>query len=231
VQPYPYQPPPPPPPRSGSSTGIIIAIVAVLFVLAILGLFAFLGVLSYMRASRAASYSTTPMVTTASPAFTTTPIPAATAALTESYSSPNGLVTAHYPSDWAAKSVDSGTLTISRNLSDGTDELVYVAGIENPITSDVDELARVLMASQTKTIEATGQKWIETARSHTKCFQTFPGLSVYGTFRAGTTQEKLHMCFWVRKNKAYVTKTMVPEIHETGDLPLLQSMVDASDFK
>lgn len=227
MQPYGY-PPPPPPPRSGSNVGVIIAIIAAVGILGLLAIFFLVFGLAYMRASRSASMATP--VYTSTPALTATPLPAATASLSESYTSPNGLVKAHYPSDWAAKAVDGGTLTISRNLTDGTDELVYLAGIENPITNDVDELARVLIASQTKTIEASGSKWVETSRSHTTCFQTYSGLSVYGTFHAGGVKEKVHMCFWLRKNKVYVTKTMVPEIHEVLDLPLLQSMVDATDF-
>ncbi len=224
----PYYPPPQPPQRSGSSAGVIIAIVAVVFVLLLLGMFALFGVLAYLRASRAAAMAAPTTVSTWAAA---TPAPTSTSALTETYASPNGLVTAHYPSDWAAKSVDTGTLTITRNLTDGTDELVYVAGIENPITNDVNELARVLMVTQTKTIEATGEKWIETSRSHVPCFKSYPGLRVEGTFRAGGTKEKLRMCFVLRPNRAYVTKTMVPEIHEAVDLPLLESMVDATDLK
>jgi len=216
---YPQPQQPAPQRSSGANVGVIVAIVGAVFVVVLLGIFVLFGVLGYMRASRAASLAAKRAATPAS--------------FTESYSSPNGLVTAHYPADWAAKSVDEGTLTVTRNLSDGGDELVYVAGIDNPISNDVNEIARILLLSQTKTIEATGDHWTETARRRDACLHGIPGgLRVEGTFRAkGITKENVRLCFLVHDGHAYATKTMVPAVHETEDLALLESMVQASDIK
>ena len=38
------------------------------------------------------------------------------------------------------------------------------------------------------------------------------------------------MCFFMQPNRGYEMKTMVPAIHESGDLTLMTSMIDATDI-
>ena len=210
-----------PPQRSGANVGLIIGIIVVVFVVGIVGVLFLFGVLGYMSARRS--------MTAARAASTATSVPTT---FTQTYSTSNGVVTAHYPSDWAAKSIDHATLAITRNLGDGTDELVYVAGVKNPISDDVNEFSRVLINAMVKNIEATGDTWTETSRHRDTCFRTFSGLAVEGTFTAkGITKENVRMCFFMQTDRGYELKTMVPAIHESRDLPLLQSMIDATDVK
>ncbi len=223
--PYPPQQPQMPPPRSGPNVGLIIGIVVVLFVVVIGGILVLFGVLGYLTASRAASRAAA--ARTAAAAATAMP-----STFTETYPSSNGLVTAHYPPEWAAKSIDHATLAITRNLPDGTDELVYVAGVENPISDDVNEFSRVLIRAMVANIEKTGDTWTETSRKKTTCWKTYSGLEVEGTFTAkGITKELVHMCFFMQPNRGYEMKTMVPAIHESRDKALLDSMIDATEIK
>jgi hypothetical protein len=243
--PYPPQQPmypmqPQPPQGGGPNVGLIVGLVVGIFVILPIGILVCAGVVGYMRASRAARYSSystysPPAYTYTSPTYTstygtTTTAPSTT--LSETYPTSNGLVTAHYPADFAAKSLDHATIMLSRNNTDGTDEVVTVAGVENPISNDVNEFSRVLIQQMKTNIAAYGDKWVETSRKRTVCFKSYSGLEIEGTYTAsGITKENVKICYFMRPNKGYEMKTIVPAIHETRDLPLLQSMVDATDIK
>jgi len=234
----PYVPPPMPPPQKGTNVGLIIGLVVGLFFLLLIGVFFCAGVMGYMRAKRAARYSSyysSPYSTTYSTSYASpysTPTSTSTAAgNSETYITTNGLVTAHYPADFAAKSIDSGTLMLSRNNSDGTDEVVEVAGVPNPISDDVNEFSRVLVQAMKKNIESTTTgKWVETSRRRTTCFKTYAGLQIEGTYTAGITKENVKICYFMRPNKGYELKTIVPAMHESRDLPVLQGIVDATEI-
>ena len=244
---YPPQPPPmypmqPQPPQGGGpNVGLIVGLVVGLFVILPIGILFCAGVVGYMRASRAARYSTystySPPYTYTAPTYTSTygtstTTTTGTSSLSETYPTSNGLVVAHYPADFAAKSLDHATIMLSRNHTDGTDEVVTVAGVENPISNDVNEFSRVLVQQMKKNIEAYGDKWVETSRKRTVCFGSYSGLQIEGTYVAsGITRENVKICYFMRPNKGYEMKTIVPAIHESRDLPLLQSMVDATEIK
>jgi len=238
---YPMQPQPPQ--GGGPNVGLIVGLVVGLFVILPIGILVCAGVVGYMRASRAARYSSysspystyTPpsyAYTTPTSTYGTTTTTTGSSALSEHYPTSNGLVVAHYPADFAAKSLDHATIMLSKNNTDGTDEVVTVAGVENPISNDVNEFSRVLVQQMKKNIEAYGDKWIETSRKRTTCFGSYSGLQIEGTYMAsGITKENVKICYFMRPNKGYEMKTIVPAIHETRDLPLLQSMVDATEIK
>jgi len=247
-QPYGAQPPPmypmqPLPPQGGGpNVGLIVGLVVGIFVILPISILVCAGVAGYMRASRAARYSSTystysPPYTYTAPTYTstygtttTTTTPSTT--LSEKYPTSNGLIVAHYPADFAAKSLDHATIMLSRNNSDGTDEVVTVAGVENPISNDVNEFSRVLVQQMKGNIAAYGDHWVETSRKRTTCFGSYSGLQIEGTYTAsGITKENVKICYFMRSNKGYEMKTIVPAIHESRDLPLLQSMVDATEIK
>jgi hypothetical protein len=230
MQQYPYQPQPPPPPSSGANVGLIVAIVAIVLVVGFVGIMFLFGVLGYMsarrsmsaaRAAAATATATSPMSATATPAT-----------LSETYTSTNGLAVVHYPPDWAAKSIDEATLTLTRNLSDGSDEVVYVAAVDHPISNDVNELARILMRAMIKNIDAAGGVWTESSRKRGVCYRAYPGgLAVDGSFSVSGARRNVHMCFFMNGSRGYEVKTIVPPRHEADDLALMQSMLDATDLK
>ena len=242
-QPYPPQPPmypmqPQPPQGGGPNVGLIVGLVVGIFVVLPISILVCAGVFGYMRASRAARYSSTystysPSYTYTAPTYTsTTGTTSRTSSLSETYPTSNGLIVAHYPADFAAKSLDHATIMLSKNNSDGTDEVVTVAGDENPISNDVNEFSRVLVQQMTKNSEVYGDHWVETSRKRTTCFGSYSGLQIEGTYTAsGITKENVKICYFMRPNKGYEMKTIVPAIHEATDLPLLQSMVDATEIK
>lgn len=202
------------------STGAIVAIIVVPIVLLILLVFGFAAV-GVLMARSAAKSAAAPYAATAAPA-----------ALTETYPTKNGLLVAHYPSDYAAKSLDEATLVVSRNNLDGTDELVQLAAVDDPISDDVNEFGRILLNGLIKNIEKSGDHWTETSRTHTACFKSYPGLLVEGTFTAkGITKEKMRLCFFMNANHAYEIETMVPATREATDYPTLQAIIEATDLK
>ena len=230
----PYNPPPPPmypqpqpPSGGGPNVGLIVGLVVGIFVVLPISILVCAGFVGYFRAksaARAATYSTTYATSTAGTAT-------AAPSLSETYPSSNGLVVAHYPSDFAAKALDHATIRISRNNLDGTDEVVSVAGVENPISDDVNEFSRVLVQQLKKGIEDIGDKWIETSRRRTTCFKAYPGLEIEGTFTHLRTRETVKLCYFMRTNKGYEMKLIVPTSREATDLPVLQSIIDATDVK
>jgi hypothetical protein len=246
-QPYGVQPPPmypmqPQPPQGGGpNVGLIVGLVVGIFVILPISILFCAGVFGYMRASRAARYSSTysPAYTstyttptyTSTYGTTTTTTPTAVPSLSEHYPTSNGLIVAHYPADFAAKSLDHATIMLSKNNTDGTDEVVTVAGVENPISNDVNEFSRVLVQQMKKNIEVYGDKWVETGRRRTVCFGGYSGLQIEGTYTAsGITKENVKICYFMRPNKGYEMKTIVPARHEARDLPTLQSIVDATEI-
>jgi hypothetical protein len=245
-QPGPPQPPmypmqPQPPQGGGPNVGLIVGLVVGIFVILPISILVCAGVVGYMRASRAARYSSystysPPAYTYTAPTYTSTYGTSTTTtgstALSERYPTSNGLIAAHYPADFAAKSLDHATIMLSKNNTDGTDEVVTVAGVENPISNDVNEFSRVLVVQMKTNIERYGDKWVETGRKKTVCFASYPGLEIEGTYVAsGITRENVKICYFMRPNKGYEMKTIVPAIHESRDLPVLQSIVDATEIK
>lgn len=220
---YPQPPPPygPPPPKQGPNVALILGIVGGVFVLMIVGLFLAGVAIGYERTrARAKAASIGPSSATSAAAFT------------QSYPTQNALVVAHYPADFAAKSIDHATLLLTRNLGDGTDEVVQIGAVQPPISDDVNEFARVLLVAMSKNITAAGDTWTETSRHTGTCFRGYPGLAVEGSFDAGKrTTEHVRACFFIDSGRGYELKTVIPELHEKTELPLLESILDATEIK
>jgi hypothetical protein len=153
-------------------------------------------------------------------------------ALTQTYTSQNGLVVAHYPAAFAAKNLDHATLLISRTFPDGSDEGALIAGVSPPITDDVNEFARILINLMIKNIEASGDVWTETSRRRRPCFKAFPGLEVEGTYVAKRVMKvNVRMCFFMTPDRGYELKSIVPAMHESTELGTLRSILDATEVK
>jgi hypothetical protein len=149
-----------------------------------------------------------------------------------SYSMANGMAVVHFPPGFAAQSIDRDTLMIRRKLADGRDEVVAVAAVPHPLSTDVNEFSRLLIDLMKKKLADSGYAWTETSRQPAPCFKGFPGLEVNGTFQATpSTLEKVHICFYVDSEVGYELKTVVPEADEAAELPVLQSIVEATEMK
>jgi hypothetical protein len=207
MQPLAYRPPP----RAGMSP----ALIAVLVVVGVLGTAATVGFMAgFMENSVELADVEPPRASFESP-------------LTETYTTKNGLAVMHYPADFAAQSIDDGMIMLRRNLDDGTDEGVIAAAIPDPISDDVNEIARLLVNAMAKKLESSGDTWTETSRSAGVCFRGHQGVVVHGTY-AG---QQVRACFFTAPGRAYEVKTIAPIRHEAQDLPLLQKIADATELK
>jgi hypothetical protein len=212
----------PPPPKRGMSPGCIVGIVVAVILVPIVVLFA-VGFVQGFRNAAARSRVASAARATAS---TATP-----ANLDRRYATKNGLLVAHYPSDFAAKNLDDATLVLGRNLGHGEDEAVLLAAVPDPISDDVNEFARVLIRAMTKKIEDSGDSFTETGRRTRACFRDYPGLEVEGFFDAQKkTTMKVKACFFMNGNRGYELKYIVPADQETSDVPLLQNIMDATEL-
>lgn len=216
----PYVPPPPPQPKQGLS-GAAVALI-ILGVVAALGLFICvpLGIGAWSGFQKAQE--------TADAAKKKSAVPAV---LTESYSTGNHLLTAHYPSDFAAKALDDATLLIVRNFDDGHDEGVTLAAVKNPITNDPHEFARILIAQSEKKVTSGGGTFTKTAERETRCLDKYTGVEVEATFAfAAQAPYEIKACFFIRGDKGYEVRFDVPRSRVTVETPLLTKIIAATDF-
>jgi hypothetical protein len=156
---------------------------------------------------------------------------AVTAPLSASYTTTNGLLTAHYPPDFAAKNLDSSTLAISRNLGHDGDEVLTLAAVAKPITDDPHELARLLWSSHDKNVADKGGTFEDTGERATVCLGKFPGVERSGTFvvpPAGPYVSK--GCFFVHDNRGYELRYDVARARSTEDIPLLERIIEATQL-
>jgi hypothetical protein len=203
----------PPPQRRGPDAMLVVLVGLGVLGMLVLAAAAIAGVVAY-RSRRASETASTD------------------SALTETYMSKNGLVVAHYPANFAAKSIDHATPLVSRNFGDGTGEAVVLAGVSPPISDDVNEFSRVLINAMAKDIAAAGDTWTETGRRKRPCFKKYPGLEVEGTFLAKkTTKESVRMCFFMAPNRGYELKSIVPTARESTEAATLRSIFDATEVQ
>jgi hypothetical protein len=149
----------------------------------------------------------------------------------ESYATTNGLLTARYPADFAAKKLDASTLLLSRNLGGGEDEALTLAALSDPITDDPHELARLLWDSHDKNVTSKQGTFTKTGNRDAKCAGKYPGVELEGTFtlpgRAAYTSKG---CFWVHNNRAYELRYDVSSSRSAEEVPLLDRIINATEL-
>ena len=215
---FPMQPPMPVyggPPKRGLSTGVIVLIVMGIFGVLILVPFAIGIVVGFRRAMKAAA----------------TPVDPRSVALSQSYKTTNGLLTAHYPADFAAKRLDDATLMVTRNLADGTDEVVTFGAVPDPITDDPHEFGRILLESLSKNVTTKGGTTQKGPERAAKCLGSYPGVEVEMTFTmaAGHPYDS-KSCFFMIGKRGYELRYDVPRSHAAQDVPLLERMMDSAEL-
>jgi hypothetical protein len=152
-------------------------------------------------------------------------------ALDTTYATPNGLITAHYPSDFAANKLDDATITVSRNFGGGEDELLTFAGVHKPITRDPRELGRILLGLVEKSVAGKGGTSTKTPAKDTKCLGRYEGVEVEGTFTlpsVGTYRS--WACFFVVGERGYEIRYDVPKSREGTEVALLERIVAATEI-
>lgn len=206
---------PPPPPSKGPSIFLVAGVCAaiVLFVApCVVG-----GVIGYQRArDRAAAKSNPAKVT-----------------LSERATTKNGLLVAHYPSDFGAKKLDEATLIISRTVGTG-DEFVTLGAIEveKSSTDDTEEFARLMLVSVEQNIEAKNGTFVRGKSRDTKCLGKYPGVEFNPTFTLpGAGAYVGRACYFTHKERHYIVRYDVVKTHAESDRALLEKIVDATELK
>lgn len=146
--------------------------------------------------------------------------------LSQSYSSPNGLITVHYPADFAAKIVGKSGIMLTRNLPDGNAELLTFVSVAAPVTTDLNELSRVINVAEIK--ELTG--YSEQSRANKPC-NGAPGIEIISSWKpADGSPEFRRSCVFQRNGHGYSFAYMLPSELQTTNRPLLEAIVEATTF-
>ena len=147
--------------------------------------------------------------------------------LTQSYSSRNGLITAHYPASFAAKTVASASVELVRNLGLGHDEAVVLVPIQRPITDELDELSRVMSNAQTKRLNGFKKSYERRATCNGQ-----PGIELEGVWftRATGAPVVFHVCNFMRDGHGYSFSYLVPQAEAATQGPYLKKIMEATTF-
>jgi hypothetical protein len=146
--------------------------------------------------------------------------------MTQSFAAPNGLITAHYPADFAAKVTGKSALLMSRNLDGDETELVTLVSVADPISPDLGEFTRTVSLSEVKKLDGYQQ----IARNATKCGGV-DAVEILSTWKPAGTTYKRRWCGFVRNGHGYAFAYTLPETEATHDEDLLRAIVDATTFE
>jgi hypothetical protein len=148
-------------------------------------------------------------------------------AMTESFASKNGLITAHYPADFAASTVGTSSIVVTRNLPGGLDEALAFVPIETPISSDLNEFARVIGAAEVKDL----RDYVEASSLPASCAGK-PGIETTGTWRSrrGTLTYLRKACHFLHNGHGYSIAYSVPSTQAADEEPTLRAIREATQF-
>lgn len=152
--------------------------------------------------------------------------------LSEHYDTPNGLMTAHYPPDFAAKKIDNVTILVSRRVGTG-DEFVTLGAIpvEKAVTDDIEEFARLMLVSVEKNVDAKGGSSTRGKRRDAKCLGKYDGVEYEPTFNLPIVGDYVgKACFFEYQKRMHIVRYDVIKTYATRDTPLLEKIVDATDL-
>lgn len=149
-------------------------------------------------------------------------------ALTQSYSTENGLVTAHYPADFAAKKLSANSIILARNLQDGTDEAIAFTAVAKPISDDLNEYARVVLNAEVKGLKS----YTETSKKQSTCGAGHPSIETVGRWgESPTLKYERHSCIFLANGHGYSIGFSAPERHSAEEVPLLQRIRESVETR
>ena len=118
--------------------------------------------------------------------------------LTETYASKNGLVIAHYPATFAAKTAGKSVIILSRHLSHQTEEVLSFVSIEKPISDELKEVSRVMLAAEAPTMKGYQTTSTQPATCHGN-----PGIETIGTWLSDGVPFSRNECVFLHGGHAY----------------------------
>ena len=148
-------------------------------------------------------------------------------AMTESFASKNGLITAHYPAEFAASVAGTSSIVVTRNLPGGLDEALAFVPIETPISNDLKEFARVIGAAEVKELHG----YVESSALPASCAGK-PGIETTGTWKSerGTLTYLRKACHFLHNGHGYSIAYSVPSTHAAAEEPTLRAIREATQF-
>jgi hypothetical protein len=153
---------------------------------------------------------------------------------TQQYRPQNGLLTIHYPVDFAAKRIDEGTVIVSRRISLTDDEVVTAAGVSRPITDDVQEFARILEHAFRKSIEGQGGRVSGGDPRPAKCATSgavHDGIEIIDMYRLpGSESVTRWSCTFLAHGQGYKLTYAVAHERILEERPLLERIVGATEL-
>lgn len=149
-------------------------------------------------------------------------------AFTQSYSTENALVTAHYPADFAAKKLSANSIILARNLQDGTDEAIAFTAVATPISDDLNEYARVVLNAEVKGL----QGYTETSKKQSTCGAGHPSIETVGRWGSNPMLKyERHSCIFLANGHGYSIGFSAPERHAAEEIPLLQRIRQSAETR
>jgi hypothetical protein len=153
-------------------------------------------------------------------------------ALSERYRTKNGLITAHYPLDFAATRLDYASITLSRAVAGGDEQITLAAlPLDKSVTDDVDEFAELMLLSVEKNVTAKGGTSTRGERRETKCLGKYAGIEFSPTFTLPNVPEYAgRACFFIHKHRHHVIRYDVTKALEGAEAPLLRKIIGATEL-
>ena len=112
--------------------------------------------------------------------------------LSELYKSGNGLITAHYPADFAAQRLGEGAIVVSRHLLGGEEGISLIA-VNHPISDDAGELSRIMEVETEKALTTKGGTYVIGEPGPTQCVTSSANRA--GVERVSTYRSPLGVAF------------------------------------
>ncbi len=145
----------------------------------------------------------------------------------ESYSSPNGLITIHYPPEFAAQIVGKSGLELARRLEGGRDEAITFVSVMTPISPILDEFARVVDKAGTDRLD----RFVEISREEGTALGVPSVESIGYFFLPSGLRYKRRSWAFLREGHGYSFSYLVPERDAGEQEPILESIVRGTEFK
>jgi hypothetical protein len=212
-------PAPPPAPASKSPVPLLVALGCAVPVALVLLLAVFLAIWQFLSPAAPGSPGGVAGLTGAAGVDAGAAEP-----LTERYGSGNGMLTASYPASFAASQQGDGAVIVTRALPDGNAETLVLEAVEQPISTDIDELERILNVAEVKMFDG----YAVVSKRRGTCLGR-PGLEVLGTFtlKNGTAYDR-RACRFYDHAHYYSLAYALPRASAADQTALLQRILDAT---
>jgi hypothetical protein len=147
-------------------------------------------------------------------------------ALTERYEMGNGLVTARYPASFAASKQGETALIVVRTSPDGNSEAVVFEAVDQPISNDLKENARLVAAAEAKLLGG----YVELSNRPATCHGQ-EGIEVVGSFVAeNKVTYHRRACRFHDGGHFYSFAYALPSAAAPEQRSLLEAIVDAAEL-